>query len=321
MRGPVMTNAVHRRSLLLLAAAALARPALAREQQLAPDAFTDLMPAFWAGYDAHRGEDPAARVRSLVDGFFRDHADTYRRAGMKRLSPLEIEHWLARFDEIADGVRTVHRRFAQDHAANLARFRAALPDVDGRASPITLLPSVMHFDAHLEPDGQSLPLFFGPDGIVRYHGADADIAVLFAHELFHCYQGQKNPAMSLDPAAPVFAALWMEGTATYASERLVPGASPLRVLLDDHALAEADDATLRRAARALAARLDATDEASQAMFFETNQRGLEWPSRMGYALGLRIARSAGATMTLPAMAALPAPRVREVVERGLREFG
>lgn len=182
------------------------------------------------------------------------------------------------------------------------------------------MPSLLNFDAHLEPDGHALPLFFGPDGIVYYHGAGADLGVLFSHEMFHCYQGQMNPSMCLDPKAPVFVSLWMEGTATYASERLDPDADQLHVLLDDRTLARTDPATLRRVAQALLQRIDATDDASQQMFFSTGDHGGDWPARVGYFVGLQIARRLGATLSLPQMAALPAPRVREVLVQGLREM-
>ena len=279
----------------------------------------DLMPAFWAIYDDGRDRPTDARLRHLSAGFFEPHAADYRRAGIK-LQPARIASWLPRFDASAADVRAVHARFARDYQPHLDAFRHALPDFDPASSPVTLMPSLFNFDAHLEPDGHALPLFFGPDGIVRYHGADADLGVLFSHEMFHCYQGQMNPSMCLDPKAPVFASLWMEGTATYASERLDPDADQLHVLLDDRTLARTDPATLRRVAQALLQRIDATDDASQQMFFSTGDHGGDWPARVGYFVGLQIARRLGTTLSLPQMAALPAPRVREVLVQGLREM-
>ena len=308
-----------RRDVLALLASALSMPVPSSAAPVDEAPFLDLMPEFWAAYDGHLAEGLETRTQTLFDGFFGKHESVYRRAGCTA-TLADVARWLPGFDDRAVAARTLHRRFARDYDSNLGRFRAALPDFDPRASPVTLLPSLMHFDAHLQPDGASLPLFFGPDAIAYYHGADADLAVLFAHELFHCYQGQKNPAMCLDSAAPLFASLWMEGTATHASERLNPGASPLHVLLDDAALAHASDASLRAAAQAMLSNLDARDDATQALFFETGHHGDGWPPRAGYAVGLRIARGLGATLTLPQMAALPAPRVREALARALQQL-
>ncbi|MFL6698314.1 MAG: hypothetical protein ACJ8GJ_14220 [Vitreoscilla sp.] len=281
--------------------------------------FLDLMPDFWTVYAEPSSENLQERAQRLFDGFFRKHREVYRLAGVETKLD-DVVRWLPGFDSRAPAAHVVHTRFASDYAGNSGRFRSALPDFDDRASPVTLLPSLMHFDAHLEPNGTSLPLFFGPDAIVYFHGADADLAVLFSHELFHCYQGQKNPAMCLDPAAPLYASLWMEGTATYASERLNPGASPLHVLLDDAALAHLDMSSRRAAAQAMLSHLDARDEATQSLFFETSHHGDGWPPRVGYAVGLQIARGLGAAMSLQQMAALPAPGVRETLAHALQQL-
>ena len=315
-----------RRDVLALLGAALSMPALAGAAPGAPpvdgatgqDRFLDLMPDFWAVYDGHRGEDVPARSKALAEGFFRPHADAYRQAGVA-LKADDVARWLPRFDGLAAAARDVHRRFARDYARNVARFRSVLPDFDGGASPVTLMPSLMHFDAHLQPDGPRLPLFFGPDAIAYLHGADADLAVLFSHELFHCYQGQKNPAMCLDPEAPLYVSLWMEGTATWASERMNPGAAPQDVLLDA-ALARATPTQLRAAAQAMLPALDARDGATQSLFFGLGQHGDGWPPRAGYAVGLRIARGLGPALSLPQMAALPAQRVRETLAQALARF-
>lgn len=271
----------------------------------------DLMPPFWRAYDASARLLPAAlRAERLYSAYFEPMTATYRRAGTGRIEPPLVARWLASFDPIAPAVRSLHAGFAASYAGHLARFAEAFPDFDAQASPVALLPSLFRFDAHLEPDGASLPLFFGPDGIVRYHGAGADLGVLFSHEIFHCYQAQKNPAISLDPHAPVYASLWLEGVATWVSERLNPGASLLHVLLDDEALYRRGPQTLRRVARALLDRLDSREDADQAAFFSSGAAA-EWPARAGYYVGLRVARRVGETLAPAAMAALPAPFVRE----------
>ncbi len=274
------------------------------------------MPDFWLAYDAGRARELPARAQKLVDLFFQPHAAEYRQAGVDA-TIRRVTTWLPQFDAIAVDVRALHERFTTTYARNLTRFRTALPDFDGRASPVVLLPSLYHFDAHLQPDGQRLPLFFGPDGIVRFHGPGADLGVLFAHELFHCYQAQKNPSMSLDEHAPVFASLWIEGVATYASERINPDAPLLHVLLDDTRLAGIATPTLKEVAQSLITHLDATDDAAQTPFFDRGYRG-DWPPRTGYYVGLLAARKLGESMTLRQMAELPTPRVREFLEQALR---
>ena len=278
----------------------------------------DCMPDFWAAYDASRSEVLEIRTQSLLEQFFDRHAADYRRAGVKATAKT-VSSWLPKFDAMESQVRSVHRNFGKGYVNAIQRFEAALPDFDAAASPVGLLPSLFQFDAHLQPDGRRLPLYFGPDGIVRYHGVDADLDVLFSHELFHCYQAQKNPSMSLDAQMPAFANLWIEGVATYASERLNPKASLLHVLLDDAELIRIDAPTRHRAAQTLLARMDETDDATMAAFFQTSYRG-EWPSRTGYYLGLLAARRMGEHLSLPQMAAMPTDQVRATLRPILREL-
>ena len=315
MRSPFLDR---RRALLALGAAALAPRAFAADAAPAA-AFTDLMPAFWRSYDAMPDAPAAERAARLVKEFFAPNDALYRRSGLKQAVSAEaVARWFLRFDPLADAVRATHARFADGYRANLARLRAALPDFDPTVSPVFLMPSLFRFDGHLEPDGKSLPLFFGPDGIVRYHGMEPDTAVLFAHELFHCYQGQRNPAMALDPHMAVCANLWIEGTATFASERLNPGASLGHVLLDDDAMLRDGPAAAPRIATALLAALDATDAATLESFFDAGWHGDAWPRRGGYYVGYLVAkRLAEGGMSLREMAGLPAPQVRERVAGAL----
>lgn len=273
-------------------------------------AATDLMPDFWRVYDASHALRLPARAHLLRREFFQSNEPIYRLAGMTLPDDAAIERWLSSFDGIAQSVRDMHRRFALELAHHGAAFRRALPDFDPQRSPVYLLPSVYRFDAHLEPQTDGLPLFFAPDGIVRHHGADADLSVLFSHEMFHCYQGQMNPGMAQDPQPPVFVNLWVEGGATCASERLNPRASLRHVLLDDDVLLREGPRTAPRVATALLDRIDATDAATLKSFFSMGWRG-EWPARAGYYVGLLVAREWARTMSLQQLAAMPREQVLE----------
>lgn len=295
-----------RRSWIAAALAGMAAPACAAPPSL-PD---DRMPAFWRLYDGSRTEAADARVEALRDGFFKPNEALYRRAGARLPADEALQAWLTQFDPMAHAVRKVHARLVADYGAHVEHFVAALPDFDPAASPTVVLPSLFRFDAHLEPDGRQLPLFFGPDGIVRHHGPNPDLGVLLSHELFHCYQAQRQPALSLDPQPPLYAGLWIEGTATYASERLNPGASLRHVLLDDEPLWRDGPPLAARIAAEALARIDSTADADQAAFLSHGYRG-EWPARAGYYVGLLAARSIGRSLGLREMAALPAPQVRE----------
>ncbi len=297
------------RRLFVAALPAAALPS-AWARAAAPGFTADLMPAFWQAYDTPRTLAPDERAATLHRSFFEPHLPLYRRAGFATLTTKRVANWLPGFDRIAAATRATHRQMVRDYPSHLAAFRRALPDFDSAASPVYVLPSLFSFDGHLEPEGRWLPLFFGPDAIVRYHGEDADLRVLTSHEMFHCYQGQKNPAMCRDPNPPMYASLWIEGTATFASERLNPGASALHVLLDDQALLRDGAATAPRVAARMLQLIDSTEEKDAAAFFSSGFKG-DWPARAGYYVGLVAARRIGEGLSLQQLAAMPAAEVRQ----------
>jgi hypothetical protein len=317
-----------RRRLLLLAiaaaAAGIARPSFGGTAAGAVE-LNDYMAKFWPVYDAAQSLPRTERAAFLFDRFFAPERALYQRAGIRLTDAGVIGRWLAKFDPVAPAVRQTHARFADDFRKVRSEFRSAFPDFDGGLSPVFLIPSLGWFDGHLEPDGKTLPLFFGADEIVHQHGAQADLGVLISHELYHCYQGQGNPELSLAKAPPLYGTLWGEGTAVYASEQLNPSASLLHVLLDQQALLSDGPATAPRVAAELLKRLDSTDEADSSLFFmlgaKRKQPGQPWPDMAGYYVGLLCARQIGRSMSLREMAFLPSDQVRAQLIPALKSIG
>lgn len=278
--------------------------------------YVDLMPDFWAAYLA--AGHGAERAQRLHDDFFVPHAEIYAAADLKP-DAKRIARWLPSFDAIAADVRRVVADFPAIHAGHVARFRTAFPDFDQARAPIYLMPSLFAFDGHLSPWGARLPLFIGADGVVRYHGRTPDLAVFLDHESFHLYQAQLAPQLMMNPAPPIYATLWTEGTATYVSERLNPDAALLHVLLDDQHLADASAATRRQLAAALLLVLDSTADEDATRFFSAGAKG-PLPSRGGYLIGLEVARRIGRDMPLADLPHLQGTALRERVAAELADL-
>jgi len=306
---------IDRRSLLRLGASLpllSAVPAWAQDDSSTRDLLAD----FWPVYDDTRHIDD--RVHAIRDGYFVPERKLYTSAGIiTKFERLEV--WLPEFDKIADDVRRLYQRFGASWTRHQAHFDKAFPDFRNDAAPVYLMLSLGDFDAHLEPSKGILPLYIGLDGIVQYHGADADLAVLLDHESYHLYQGQVNPALSLDPRPPLFVTLWMEGTATWVSEALNPQANSLAVLLNDGPLSAASPDMIRRAATALLDRLDSKSDKDADRFFGAGHEGPE-PARIGYLLGLQIARGLGAHYTPAALARIDKPGVLALCATGLAKI-
>lgn len=278
--------------------------------------YVDLMPAFWAAYQA--AGHGADRAQRLHDDFFLPHAEVYAAADLKP-DVKRIARWLPSFDAIAADVRRVVADFPAIYAGHVARFRGAFPDFDQARAPIYLMPSLFAFDGHLSPWGKQLPLFIGADGMVRYHGRTPDLAVFLDHESFHLYQAQLAPQLMLNPAPPIYATLWTEGAATYVSERLNPDAALLHVLLDDQHLADASAATKHKLAAAMLPVLDSTTDDDATRFFSAGAKDL-LPSRGGYLIGLEVARRIGRDIPLADLPRLQGKALRERVAAELADL-
>ena len=302
-----------RSALRLIAATPIGLSLTGAALDMPADGLTDRLASFWPVYDSTR--DNEDRPGELRAGYFLPEKKLYSGAGIT-VSKLRIESWLPDFDKIADDVRRLHARFPAAWARHAAHFDKIFPDFRVSAAPIYLMLSLGDFDAHLEPSKGVLPLFIGLDGIVQYHGAQADLAVLLDHESYHLYQGQVNPALGLKSRPPLFITLWMEGTATWVSELLNPQANSLAVLLNDTALAAASRDTVRRAAQLLIDRIDAVNDKDEDRFFGAGYEVPE-PARIGYLLGLQIARRLAPRYSPAAMARLDGPTVRRLCLEGL----
>ncbi|WP_031370048.1 hypothetical protein [Lysobacter antibioticus] len=307
---------MHRRDLLRLAALspllAAAGGAIAAE---APGPI-DLMPKFWQAYDETRDADD--RARALAATFFSEHAEVYAGAGLKP-TPERLGKWLPDFDAMAGQVRKLSAGFGHHYRRHVRHFQVEFPDFRRERAPIYLMPSLFGFDGHLRPWQDKLPLFIGIDGIVRYHGADANLSVFLDHESFHLYHAQVLPDLIVDDDPPVYGSLWSEGIATYVSERLNPDASLLQVLLDDRKLAQADAATVRDLAAGLLKVLDSVAPDDSNRYFSAGHKGPE-PARGGYLVGLILARRIGRDLPLAQLPQVPTPKVRLLLEQHLAEL-
>jgi len=289
---------------------------------LSPDSaeLIDLMPDFWRIHDQPHAS-ARERATALSQAFFAAHAAAYADAGLQLPALDAVQQWLAEIADLVPLMRMIHVGFLSAYQIAQAVFKRNFPDFEPALSPVILMPSLLRFDAHLEPKGlgKPLPLFFGVDGMARFHGAAGSVPVLFAHEMFHCYHAQRVPELMLDPQAPVYAAVWTEGLATWVSQALNPQASALQILLDDQRLATDGPRSVKLAAREMLATLDSRQDADLAKFVSYGWKGA-WPARIGYLVGAQVAEHAARTRTLSALAGLDAHGARALLRDGLQRM-
>lgn len=276
--------------------------------------YKNLMPEFFKAWD--KSKSSKNRAQFLKAAFFDKNKKLYNDLNIG-IKEKDIKEWLLKFTPVAEDVRNLSQSFGKIYDAHNAKYKEYFPDFDHSKAKICLMPSMLNFDGRVPGDLKPLTLYFGADGIIVFHGKDANLELLLDHESYHLYQGQVGPKDSFENAAPpIYNAMWMEGTATYVSHALNPNATRLAVLLDDKNLDNISPEEFRKCAQIALDNIDSNKDEDYARFFQFNWKG-EFPSRGGYLLGYLAAKEASKTLSLAQMAKISAKEVREIIKNYL----
>lgn len=313
-RGVRVSSSVVLIATAILGSAANSRPA-------AKPQVVDVMPAFWA-VQAEIGsmKTTADAIRRFRQRIIEPHWAIYSKDQFKKdVTDEGIAQYLGRVQVHLDAMRSLSAKIGSQTSAASKRFAQAFPQFDSAVS-ITYLPSFYRFDGQVTRlDGEPAVLF-GLDGIAKYHGADADLGVLFSHELFHVHHARTSPALFADEEhAPLYIGVWIEGLATYVSERLNPQASTLQILLDDQALLDRGMPIAGDIAALILEHFDSTRPEDTRRFLSFGEQG-EIPGRSGYLIGYLVAKNLGAHRALSDLASLEGEELRRAMRGELQRL-
>lgn len=298
----------------LTAAAALAATPLAAA---GGPHIIDIMPAFWT-FESAPHTSLSAQDASFRELVLDPNPDVYGLSEFRRnVTEDGIEDYLQKVQPYLPAMRKLSAEVRGEVGAAEGRFLATFPDFDADVT-VVYLPSFLHFDGQTTRlRNGKLAVLFGIDGIVRFHGEDADLGVLFSHELFHAYHNQVNPDLTKQHA--LYAELWQEGLATYVSAQLNPAATERVVLLDPR-LADADPGLVPDIARLFLQKFDSTSDDDAKEFFNYGYKG-SLPPRSGYLLGYRVCQELGKRYDLQALARLSGDALRTQIRETLIKLG
>ncbi|MFY9631399.1 MAG: hypothetical protein WAJ94_07285 [Candidatus Cybelea sp.] len=258
---------------------------------------SDAMPVFWRLWASTEGQ-PAKRVRAFKEEIVMPNLAVYADGefGHDLLDDATIGAYLERLEPIVPQMRTVSRRLAQQLPPIIDAFQKSLPDFKTDNIVIYMLPSFFHFNAQTHDIGKKIGLLLGIDGIVRFDGVDANVGVDVSHELFHLYQFQMQPNLNRN-TTKLWQAVWVEGSATYASQVLTPGATEAEALMSP-ALSNTDPTTVSALACAISAKWDSQEGGDMELFLDGGKHPANLPPRGGYLIGYLVASDLGKTYSL-----------------------
>ncbi len=229
----------------------------------------------------------------------------------------DSERYLAELQRRSFAIRSLARRFTAIHAGVEERFVQAFPDFRPSRTTVYLTVSRFRFDGKVPHDHWS-SLLLAFDGVAKFHGENAPVAVIFSHELFHLYHFQINPPPANPDQVPLYRLIWQEGLACYVSSVLNPTA-PLRDILFDPRLAADGPKFVKSVSRELLKDLPSTDDIQTAEYLTYRTTGVT-PPRMGYLIGYQIVAKLATQHSLVELAHLRDPELRFTMRREVRQL-
>jgi len=167
--------------------------------------------------------------------------------------------------------------------------------------------SLMKFDGHPVDFSGKHHLLFGVDTIARLH-VPVDMPAFFDHEIFHLYQRQVVGSQAPQGDEPAWWTMWLEGLATYVSQRMNPGLDAQQVLWYPQDIVTRMEKNLSHAAALMLRDIDKSGYDGDRWFL-ASQSVDTLPARAGYYLGYLFAKSEHHGESLPQLARKPPERI------------
>jgi Predicted Zn-dependent protease (DUF2268) len=260
------------------------------------------------------GPEKAVRLVAYLRNACPEIAD---RLHIDEMTRDDSERYLAELEQRSFAIRSLARRFAAIHSNVEERFVQTFPDFRTSRTTVYLTVSRFRFDGKVPHDHWN-NLLFAFDGVAKFHGGNAPVAVIFSHELFHLYHFQISPPPADPDQLPLYRLIWQEGLACYVSRLLNPSA-PLGDILFDPRLAAQGPVFVKSVAKQLLRDLQSTDDSETAEYLSYRTTGAT-PPRMGYLIGYQIAANLATEHSLTELAHLHDPQLRFVMRREVRRL-
>jgi hypothetical protein len=284
----------------------------------APLQVVDVMPAFWTVWNATTGKPISVRV----DRFRKEVVDPNESVyGLREFDHLlasdqRLATYLESLEPLADPMRTISTRIDRQLPAIAQSVTNQLPGFSSDRIVIYFLPSLGHFVGQTHNiENDKIAVMFGIDRTAAVYGANANLGVEVAHELFHIYQFETHPGERSDQEA-LWQAIWVEGSAAYASQALIPGSTASQALNPE--LAQTDAATIKVLACGIEAKWDSHDGDDMRAYLDAGVHQSNLPAMGGYLIGYLIAKDLAETYSLADIAKLGGIELERLVRAGAR---
>lgn len=277
-------------------------------------------PAFLEFWDKVESKSPDEQLAALKKDLFPNFPQFYEykiekwKKGGKNPDE-ELKKQLSEFPKIkAEFIRKTNE-ITSNLDSTLESFIAAVPGLD-RNFDVYITHSFGDMDGGTRKIGDKVYFILGIEGMVKYHRGFSSEIPFFHHELFHVYHGQYLPEEQV-----MWIALWAEGLATYASEKLNPKASMKDMMLDlPEGMVKRIDGDLNYHWKDLKSKMTSKKDDDYETYFLMSSKGKRITTRAGYYLGYLLAKDLGKTKSLPELAQMNPKEILPMLEKKMVEL-
>lgn len=283
----------------------------------------NIMDDFWKFWEKAESLDISEKIKLYREMVINPHREIFEGFTGKPTDE-ELADYFKGVTPLVPKMRKITQKLDKELPEALANFRKNFPDMNWDGT-VVFMPNYGSFDSGGGSSGGKAYQIFGVDTIAFQNGENADLSVLFSHELFHLYVGKFQPGLGKNREKgeiPLYLLIWNEGLATYMIGRLNPSSTVEQLFLGQNVEAEIAPKLPRLAKKIL----DNFENGSPEIwkpFLAASQISDEIPPRSGYYLGYKIAEELGKKMSLPKLAKLNGEKLKtkmkEVLEKLKKE--
>lgn len=287
-----------------------------------PCSFQDLMPAYQKFASTTTRFSPQQRAEAFVNTFVHRYPDYYspevfgdaarmQARALRFFDPAQAAVVFPGIPPLTDErLAALSRAVGPEFVEQQRKFMQTFSDFSCDTI-VKFGVSLLKFDGHpVELDGKHY-LLFGVDVIAMLHGP-ADMPAFLDHEIFHLYHRQVIGSRAPRGEDPAWWTMWVEGLATYVSQRMNPGLNAQQVLWYPRDMVARMEQNRARAAQLMLHDIEMTGPYGDRWFVSsTSVEGL--PVRAGYYLGYLFAKSVGDGQPLPQLARKIPQKVHEEI--------
>lgn len=148
----------------------------------------NIMDDFWKFWEQGETADLSTRTRLFREIVINPHKEIF--AGFTgNLTDEDFASYIKAMPKFIPKLRKITQKLDGELPAQIARFKETFPDMNWNGT-VVFMPNFGQTDSGGGSINDKSYQIFGVDTIAFDYGEDADLAVLFSHELFHLYFGQ-----------------------------------------------------------------------------------------------------------------------------------